>query len=210
MLRAIRRHWRKAKRAVNRHTGPYRLANLGPNPRIVIGSGTRHIPGDWIETDREFLDLLKPEDWQRFFRPNQIAAMLAEHVWEHLTPQEGLIAAQTCFTYLKPGGYLRVAVPDGLHPDQSYIDRVRVGGHPPGQLGNGHKALYTYHSLGDLFRSAGFDCRFYEYFNDRREFCFEDWDPADGYIQRSKRYDKRNQNGLVFTSIVMDALKPAE
>jgi predicted SAM-dependent methyltransferase len=122
---------------------------------------------------------------------------------------QGLQAAQTCFTYLRPGGYLRLAVPDGLHPDQTYIDWVKVGGRSPGQLANGHKVLYTYHTLEALFRSVGFETRFYEYFDDHRQFRFTDWDPAKGHIQRSKRFDKRNRDGqLVFTSIVMDAVKP--
>jgi predicted SAM-dependent methyltransferase len=210
MLRAfIRRPWRKIQRAVNRRTGPFRLGRLGPNPRIVIGAGTRHLEGGWIETDQEFLDLLKPEDWRRFFRPDSIAALLAEHVWEHLTVDQGVQAAHTCFTYLRPGGYLRLAVPDGLHPDQTYIDWVKVGGRSPGQLANGHKVLYTYHTLHALFQSVGFETRFYEYFDDNRQFRFIDWDPAKGHILRSKRFDKRNRDGnLRFTSIVMDAVKP--
>lgn len=37
---------------------------------------------------------------------------LAEHVWEHMTYEEGCQAAKNCYDYLADGGYLRVAVPD--------------------------------------------------------------------------------------------------
>jgi predicted SAM-dependent methyltransferase len=52
--------------------------------------------------------------------------MLAEHVWEHLTEEEGLAAARACFKYLSPGGFLRVVVPDGLHPDPAYVEWSRL------------------------------------------------------------------------------------
>jgi predicted SAM-dependent methyltransferase len=213
MLRAhIRRKWRKIQRAVNRRFGPGRLDTYLAHTqhcRIVVGAGTRRIDHSWFPTDQEFLDLLEPENWARFFKPNQIAAILAEHVWEHLTPDQALQAARTCFAYLMPGGYLRLAVPDGFHPDQTYIEWVRVGGRSPGQIANDHKVLYTYHTLENLFGSVGFETRLYEYFDDDRRFQYRDWDAADGHIQRSKRFDKRNQNGqLIFTSIVMDAIKP--
>jgi len=197
-------------RFVNRQLGPSRLTNYlehTTEPRIVIGSGTTHLQG-WCETEQEFLDLLKPVDWDEYFNPESITALLAEHVWEHLTPEEGLRAAAVCYTYLKPGGYIRIAVPDGFHPDPFYISWIKVGGQSPGQHGNGHKVLYNYLTLGRIFQSAGFETRFYEYYDEHGHFCYADWDPKDGYIGRSSRYDKRNQEKLVFASIVMDAIKP--
>ncbi len=38
--------------------------------------------------------------------------MLAEHAWEHLTYEEGILAAINWYKYLKPGVYIRCAVPD--------------------------------------------------------------------------------------------------
>jgi hypothetical protein len=52
----------------------------------------------------------------------------AEHVWEHLMPEQGATAARICHRFLRPGGYVRVAVPDGLHPDPKYVEWVRPGG----------------------------------------------------------------------------------
>ena len=208
----VRRTISKLRRAFNQRVGPRRLRKAlsrDGSPSIVIGSGSTQLGGHWISTDREFLDLLQPSDWQRFFRPASIGALLAEHVWEHLTWDQGLSAAQTCFKYLKPGGYLRLGVPDGFHPNPEYIDWVRVGGRSPMQIANGHKVLFTYQSLRNLLQKAGFQVKFYEYFDENGVFHEDPWDPALGMIRRSRQFDKRNQGGtLTFTSIVADAIKP--
>ncbi len=209
-LKHARRAAMRERRAYNRYLGPYRLRRRmwGRMPRkIVIGSAGLHDPG-WIHTDKEFLDLLQPADWDRFFPPGSVDAMLAEHVWEHLTADEARVAARTCHTYLRSGGYLRIAVPDGLHPSPEYIQWVKVGGASPGQLANDHRVLYTYRSARELFQGAGFKVELYEYFDEAGKFHYRDWDAKDGTIWRSKRYDKRNANGtLAYTSIILDAVK---
>jgi predicted SAM-dependent methyltransferase len=88
--------------------------------RIIIGAGDQQWPG-WIATQKEQLDLLcKPENWRAIvFHARPADAFLCEHVWEHLTETEGRAAA-LCFKWLKPGGYLRCAVPDGNFPDPDY------------------------------------------------------------------------------------------
>jgi predicted SAM-dependent methyltransferase len=176
--------------------------------RLVIGSAGFFETG-WIGTDIEYLSLLNPRHWETFFRKNSIDAILAEHVWEHLTISEGLEAATRCFEYLKPGGYLRVAVPDGFHPDHNYIEHVKPGG-----IGDGaddHKVLYNYKSFADIFEQAGFRAVLLEYFDTEGHFHCADWDPQDGKIYRSKRFDQRNQEGkLNYTSLILDAHKNAK
>jgi predicted SAM-dependent methyltransferase len=173
--------------------------------RIVIGAEGRCDLG-WLPTDIDFLNLLIPADWDRLFHPDSLDAILAEHVWEHLTQQEGLIAAKTCFKYLKPNGYIRIAVPDGLHPNPEYRDWVRVGGRVGGIPD--HKVLYTYKTLQETFENAGFKVILYEYFDEAGNFHYQEWNPQDGKIYRSKRFDERNKNGtLNYTSIVLDAIK---
>ncbi|HYC33270.1 MAG TPA: hypothetical protein VEB59_13350 [Gemmatimonadales bacterium] len=185
-----------------------KMVATAPSKHIVIGAGATQEPG-WIPTQIEFLNLLEPADWARFFLADTLDAMLAEHVWEHLTPEEGLAAARTCYGYLKPGGYLRVAVPDGFHPSPTYIDWVKVGGASPMQIGNDHKVLYTYPVLRDLFERAGFRVVLHEYFAEQGRFHYHEWHPGEGRIQRSKRFDRRNRGGeLAFTSIILDAVKP--
>lgn len=218
IIKQARRAVRKTRKAYYRLFGQYRLRKMlaaYPRKRIVIGADRRFDPG-WIPTQGDFLNLVKPADWERFFEPDSIEAMLAEHVWEHLTPEEGLAAAQTCFKYLKPGGYLRIAVPDGLHPDHAYLEVVKPGA----QIENGHKVLYTYKTLKEVFEKAGFRVRLYEYFDEAGTFRYQNWDEKGGSIWRSIRSDPRNANGkltsvhpgslddyLAYSSIVLDATK---
>ncbi|MBI4543860.1 MAG: methyltransferase domain-containing protein [Gemmatimonadetes bacterium] len=174
--------------------------------RVVVGAGGVFQPG-WIATDIDTLDVRSESDWRRHFALRPIDAVLAEHVWEHLAPEEALEAARNCYRYLRPGGYVRAAVPDGLHPDAGYRDWVRPGGSGPGA--DDHQVLYTYRGLSDLFQAAGFRVELLEYFDENGHFHYRDWDPQDGMIRRSSRFDERNRDGrLNYTSIILDARKP--
>jgi predicted SAM-dependent methyltransferase len=199
----------KIKQIIRSNLNLIRLrANLEFNNeqiRIVIGAGGNADTG-WSPTDIEFLNLLKESDWQRFFGLNSIDAMLAEHVWEHLTDGEAREAAKRCYAYLKRGGYIRVAVPDGNHPNEDYIKNVKVNGAGPGA--DDHKVLYTYQTLSELFQDAGFQIELLEYFDEKGVFQYNVWNPENGTIRRSKWFEPRNVNGnLVYTSIIIDAFK---
>lgn len=123
-----------------------------------------------------------------------------------MTPEEGERAALYCFEYLKPGGYLRIAVPDGFHPDPDYIDWVKINGVGPGS--DDHKVLYNYKMLSNMFEKIGFKVNLLEYFDLEGKFHFTEWDATKGKIHRSMRYDERNTNGaLMYTSIILDAYK---
>jgi predicted SAM-dependent methyltransferase len=176
-----------------------------PSGKIIVGaSGTRF--DGWISTNQAVLDLLAERDWAAYFEPDSLHAILAEHVWEHLTAEEAGVAATHCFRFLRPGGYLRMAVPDGFHPDPSYIEQVKPGGTGPGS--DDHKVLYTYKSLSSLLEAAGFKIRMLEYFDENGEFHYSEWSPDDGMVRRSSRFDQRNTGKpLTYTSLIVDALK---
>lgn len=174
--------------------------------RVIVGASEDRYEG-WMATNKGQLDLLRKSDWDAQFEPNSVDAILAEHVWEHLDGDTAIKAAQNCFTHLKPGGYVRVAVPDGLHPDADYIERVRPGGWGAGS--EDHHVLYTYSTLKTVFESVGFRITLLEYFDERGTFHYQEWSPADGMITRSARFDSRNVGGhLTYTSIILDARKP--
>ena len=176
--------------------------------RVIVGASGGSYK-DWIATDKEMLDLLREDDWAYYFESKPLDAILAEHVWEHLDHRAALVAAQNCFTYLKPGGYIRIAVPDGLHPDKGYIDRVKPGGWGAGS--DDHRVLYTYKTLEAVFAYVGFETMLLEYFDERGNFHYQKWSPADGMIERSSRYDSRNHaREWTYTSIILDARKPVE
>jgi predicted SAM-dependent methyltransferase len=114
---------------------------------------------------------------------------------------------KTCFTFLKSGGFLRIAVPDGFHPDKEYIECVKPGGFGAGA--DDHKILYNYKIMQASLEKAGFKVNFLEYWDENGKFQYKDWDPKTGMIHRSKRFDERNASGeLKYTSLIVDAIKP--
>jgi predicted SAM-dependent methyltransferase len=176
--------------------------------KVILGAGTTAYDG-WIATQVSDLDIVDPTAWQ-CYSSNSIDALLAEHVWEHLTFDQGLQAAVNCYQYLKPGGYLRCAVPDGYFRNAWYQQMVQVGG--PGALDHpaaSHQIVYTYQQLQEVFTKAGFEVSLLEYCDEDGDFHYNYWNPADGMIGRSYRYDTRNsQAGLGMVSIIIDAKKP--
>lgn len=173
--------------------------------KIVIGASKIFEKG-WILTEHDYLNLLREEDFARFFAPNSIDAMIAEHVWEHLSLEDGCLAAQNCFKYIKPGGYLRVAVPDGNFPDPDYIEHVKVNG--IGWGADDHKVLYTFETMKANFEKAGFKVHVQEYWDNDGKFVQNEWDVSKGYVRRTKDHDERNKGGeLKYTSILIDAVK---
>jgi len=201
----LRRVYHKARAFAATQAGKHRLRRaVASTPlRIVVGSGGV-VESGWVNTDKAYLDLLNPDGWETYFGKHQIDAILAEHVWEHLTPDEGVIAAKTCRRYLRRGGYLRIAVPDGNHPDRNYINSVMPGGCGPGA--DDHKVLYDYKTLSRTISEAGFEIELLEYFDESGRFMFNDWDPSAGMIHRSSRFDERNSGGgLDYTSLIIDA-----
>jgi predicted SAM-dependent methyltransferase len=182
------------------------LKNNPDHIKIVVGSAGFYDKG-WVPTEVEFLNLLDEKQWEQHIQRNSVSNVLAEHVWEHLTPEQGEIAATTCFNFLKRNGKLRIAVPDGFHKDQSYIDFVKPGGSGAGA--DDHKILYTYQSLSAMLKRVGFTVELAEYFNESKEFVQNKWSAKDGYIHRSMINDKRNADGQPhYTSLIIDAIKP--
>jgi predicted SAM-dependent methyltransferase len=206
--KAIQKAEKVQREALERDQSRVRLADLIKNARplrLVVGASGVFQPG-WVPTDIEDLNLLSDADWSHWFQPNSIDAILAEHVWEHLSAENGLTAAKFCHRYLKPGGYLRLAIPDGLHPDPDYIEHVRVGGSGPGA--DDHKVLHTWQTLSAMLAEAGFRPQMLEYWDESGAFQYSDWDPEAGMVHRSRRFDQRNADGtLRYTSLIVDAIK---
>jgi len=188
--------FRRFKKALQTSTGDL---------RVVVGSSDIFEAG-WIPSEWHFLNLLKEQEWLTYFKPDSISNILAEHVWEHLTPEDGKIAVRTCYRFLKKGGRLRIAVPDGFHPDPNYIDYVKPGG--TGAGADDHKILYTYKIMTDILEQAGYKVQLLEYFDESGVFHHNAWDSKEGYIHRSIKNDKRNADGKPnYTSLIVDAIK---
>ncbi len=177
------------------------------NLKIIIGSASTKQDG-WISTNYPLLDLTNESTFSILFnKPESVSNFLAEHVWEHLSLDESAIACRNCFFFLKKGGRLRIAVPDGFHSDADYISQVKPGGYGPGA--HDHKVLYNYQTLSAILKNTGFIVKQLEWFDENNCFHFEDWDVEDGMIMRSTRFDLRNKKNLTaYTSLIIDAIKP--
>ncbi|TQS70526.1 SAM-dependent methyltransferase [Ornithinibacillus gellani] len=177
--------------------------------KVVIGAGDYINNPGWLHTNEKELDLLNEVTWKSKFAKATIQAILAEHVWEHLTYEEGLAAAKRCFIYLKPSGYIRCAVPDGFFPDEQYQHIIQIGGPGPADHpAADHKMVYNYRTLSAMFEMAGFEVKLLEYCDENGHFHHKHWKKEDGVIFRSKQCDPRNQGDrLKFPSLIIDAVK---
>lgn len=186
------------------------ISNVPANTplRVIIGAGTQSYPG-WIATNREQLDLRQRDDWVASFSERRIDALLCEHVWEHLTESEGRYAASICYEFLKPGGYLRCAVPDANFPNEHYQRMAQVGGPGPADHpAADHKIVYDYKLFSDIFQNAGFKVDLLEYCDETGRFHYNQWRLEDGPIYRSLMSDHRNKDGKIgFVSLIVDAIK---
>lgn len=174
--------------------------------KFNIGSAGVNPDSAWFATDIHTLNITKDGDWFKHLFFLRLDNIMAEHVWEHLTDADTELANRNCFKYLKRSGVLRLAVPDGYHPDPSYVEWVRPGGNGPGA--DDHKILYTYKTMKERLEKVGFKVELLEYWDEHGNFHFTDWSDEGGHISRSRRYDKRNNDGqLKYTSLIVDAVK---
>ena len=175
--------------------------------RIIIGAGITSQEG-WLSTNESELNLLDDSTFAKKFEPKSVDAFLAEHIWEHMTESDGIIAAKICYKYLKPGGYIRCAVPDINFNNEWYQEMVQVGGPgPDDHPAYSHKIIYDYKRFKSIFEVAGFDVELLEYCDENHDFHYNYWNPDDGMIGRSYRYDTRNKERLGMVSIIIDAKK---
>lgn len=174
--------------------------------RLIIGSSNTTQYG-WMSSDIDVLDITNKSNWNKYFKVNYLSNIISEHVFEHLNKSGVKVAVNNCYEFLKPGGILRIAVPDGYNPSSEYINHVRP--HGPEHQDHQHKVLYNYQTLTKLLKSAGFKVNLLEYYDMNGEFHRMPWSTKDGMVQRSALYDKRNLNGhLNYTSLIIDAIKP--
>lgn len=171
---------------------------------VILGAGTTQFPG-WLQTDKELLDVTLPSDWKALFEPDSIDSVLSEHMLEHLSEEEARIALTECYRYLKPGGFFRIAVPDGYRQDSAYVAEVS----PPR---DGHKTLFNIDSLTALVENVGYKVRPLEYFDAQDRFHAVVWDQQEGFVSRSARFNRDEpfrRDGVYFTSLIVDAHKPS-
>lgn len=172
--------------------------------KLHIGCGRKKYE-NWWNTDKNILDIVEENSWYKNnIKENSIHRILAEHVFEHLSDKNRRLAILNFKKFLnKENGSIRIAVPDGFHPDKDYIENVKVKG--IGKSAYDHKFLYNYQTLISLFKEYGFNYKLLEYFDEHNNFHYFDWNIEDGFIKRSSKFDRRNRKKpLSYTSLIID------
>lgn len=158
-----------ATRGSRRDTTPL----TSPSPRrLHLGSAHVYKQG-WINIDQhgprvDFVwDLRRPLP----LPPGTVDAIFHEHLLEHLPVAEGLALTRECHRLLRPGGILRIGVPDfgrlasGYADGDDLVERLHPGVPTPllalAELayGYGHRSLWDETTLVGLLVELGFTAR---------------------------------------------------
>ena len=181
----------------------------GEDLKIIVGAAETWQKG-WYSTNEQWLDITCGEDWDRVFRGKKcITHIVAEHVLEHLTWDEAQAAMVNIQRYLKDGGCIRIAVPDGYHPDPVYLKHVGING--IGDDAADHKQLLNVDTLTRLVENAGLKAFHLEGYDRHGKLVQNSWDASDGYIMRSRangELSKNNPWGFpdANTSLIVDGV----
>ena len=147
-----------------------RLQSIRPL-RLHLGSASNRLPG-WVNVDLVrpgraldlYWDLRRPIP----FPDSSVDAIFAEHLLEHLPFPAGIRLLRECRRVLRPGGIVRVGVPDLDRYVASYlgrddiIERVRPGRPTRAiALGEpfflyGHRCMYDFETMRRALVDAGF------------------------------------------------------
>ena len=182
----------------------------GEELRIIVGAAETWQKG-WYSTNEQWLDITRGEDWDRVFvRKRCITHIVAEHVFEHLTWDEARAALANINRYLKDGGRIRIAVPDGYHPDPIYLEHVGING--IGDDAADHKQLLNVDTLIRLVEDAGLKAFHLEGYDRHGKLVRKPWKASDGYIRRSRANGELSKNNRwdfpdADTSLIVDGEK---
>ena len=156
-------------------------ALLGAQPiRLHLGSGNSPKRG-WVNVDLASYPVELVWDLSRPLPlpAESVDSIFHEHLLEHLSLSQGLALCDESYRLLRPGGILRIGVPDAEASTRSYIEesaRFRESARPERRppllvlqelfYYPGHKTMYDFELLALLLRGAGFSsvnrCRFGE------------------------------------------------
>jgi predicted SAM-dependent methyltransferase len=152
---------RERRRASRLDTGALRL-HLGSAASLKRGWVNVDFAGHPVDLA---WNLLRPLP----FPDASAEAVFHEHVLEHFSFEHGLRLLDECFRLLRPGGVLRVAVPDGGAYARAYVDGgngiidVVRPGRPTSMLAlaeifycHGHRSMYDAETLVYFMSAAGF------------------------------------------------------
>ena len=178
---------------------------------IILGAALSHQSG-WYSTNEQWLDISNSDDWDQVFKGKILLKhVVAEHVFEHLTADQCKQSLKNVYDHLQKKGSLRIAVPDGNHPDLTYLKHVGING--IGADASDHKQLLTVEILKEMLAKVGFNAQHLEGYTEKGELVQKIIKPNHGVIFRSRSnlVSLNQQNGWDFTdantSLIVDGLK---
>ena len=146
-----------------------RIAENSDSLKLHLGSGSQPKDG-WLNVDLagDPIDLAWNLAQGLPFRDSSIDAIFHEHLLEHIPLQAGVSVMDESFRVLKPGGILRIGVPDAGELLKSYVgDGERIEAIHPGRptrmlavqelfYWHRHTTMYDEETLALMFRAGGF------------------------------------------------------
>lgn len=179
--------------------------------KIIIGAALTTQKG-WFSTNENWLDITEPEDWRNIFHGKVLLThVLAEHVFEHLTEADMYLALGLIYQHMKIGGRIRIAVPDGYHPNPIYIRYVGIAG--IGADAEDHKQLLNCSTLIKALEISGFSSKLLEGYQSNGDLVAIPIDIEFGnvYRSRSNLLSMASRSGWDFpdanTSLIIDGVK---
>jgi predicted SAM-dependent methyltransferase len=161
---------RELSTAVLRPAARRRLAKLREHSELRLHLGSGFLPKDgWVNIDLAGVrvDVVWNLKHGIPFADGSVDAVFHEHMLEHLDLREGFQLTRECHRALKPGGVLRVAVPNAGDCLRSYAgvdDPDWARSRPTPMLSvqalfyeHGHRAMYDEQLLVAVLTAAGFD-----------------------------------------------------
>ena len=167
--------------------------------KIHLGCGKRDFGPDWDHIDGSDFQHLKSHDIVRLPYPdNSVDLIYASHVFEYFDRIEAKVVLQEWHRVLRPGGVLRLAVPDFAACAHIYLNKgepldtfvgMLYGRWKCGDKTIYHRTVYDFDSLRDLLAGNGF-----------RNYRRWDWRAVDHgkFDDHSQAYmcpDRDRQNG---------------
>ena len=134
--------------------------------KLHLGCGWRNFGEEWIHIDGGDYEHLYSADIVNLpFPDSSVDIIYASHVFQYFDRQEGSFLLEKWYTKLKPGGLLRLAVPDfeamvKLYAEQSlplssFLGPL-YGKMPMGSQTIYHKTTYDFKELEYILKSLNF------------------------------------------------------
>jgi len=164
--------------------------------KLNLGSGWRNFGKDWIHIDGGNYPHVKYHDIIKLqFDDGSVDLIYASHVFEYFDREEGKDVLKEWYRVLKPGGILRIAVPDfeamaklysnGKFPLKNFLGplygKMEMGmrGGETGKIIY-HKTVYDFKDLKKLLEEIGF--------NNVRKYDWKITPPHDKFDDHSQSY----------------------